>query len=81
MPKPTDIAMHDIKNSTSLPQLARSLAFAVGWPLGAIVSAPGDDTVDTPFGCELNERDGMRQITNSIDNKQTKVENNAKQSV
>lgn len=52
LPKPTDIAIHDIKNSISLPQLARSLTFAVGWPLAAVVSATGDDIVDTPFGCK-----------------------------
>lgn len=43
-PKPTDIAMHDIKNSTSLPQLPRS---ATGFDDAdvAVVWLPSD----TPF--------------------------------
>lgn len=50
-PNPTDIAMHDIKNSISLPQLARSLVAAdaaVGVSVADVVCFI-PETVDIPF--------------------------------
>lgn len=45
LPRPTDIAMQLIKNSTSLPQLARSLGAFVSVAVAA-AAAVGVDLVD-----------------------------------
>lgn len=52
-PRPTDIAMQLIKNSTSLPQLARSLATVAGLAVVAELLLPVP-VVDTPFYWQMH---------------------------